>query len=67
MLNGLIDRNCRGYYTIHVNGYPRMLYIGYSKREAIAKYRRDHHLVGRKIDFLDMSKRSVYMENGVLV
>ena len=67
MLSGIIDKNKYGNYVIHVIGYPSIQYIGYTKRECIRKYRRDHFLDGRKIDFLDMSKRSCYMENGVIV
>lgn len=63
MLSGIIDRNRFGYLVVHVNGYPRIQYIGYTKRESIQKYRLDHGLIGKHINFLDMSERS-YFCNG---
>lgn len=65
-MTGIIDRNCFGNYVIHVDGYPRIQYIGYTKRESVQKYRRDHNLAGRHIEFLDMSERSYYNDNGII-
>lgn len=60
MLSGIIDRNRFGYLVVHVNGYPRIQYIGYTKRESIQKYRLDHGLIGKHINFCDMCERSYF-------
>lgn len=56
-MTGIIDRNRFGNIVIHVLGFPRFQYIGYSKREAIRKYRLQFNLVGRRINFCDMTER----------
>ena len=66
-MTGVIDKNRFGNYVIHVLGYPRVQYIGYSKREAIQKYRLDYGITGRHINFCDMCDRSYYLENGEYV
>ena len=50
MLTGFIWYD-RGWYKIQVKGYPRVNYLWYSKREAIQKYRLDHGLRGKHIQF----------------
>ena len=67
MLTGIVDKNRYGAYVIRVYGYPEVAYYYYTKRDALRKYRRNHNLVGRKIDWLDMCKRSITIENGVIV
>lgn len=48
MLYGTIIGNRHG-FELHVSGYPHILYIGYSLREAKKKYRREHFLEYEKI------------------
>lgn len=60
MLSGIIDRDRYGNYVIRVDGYPRMRFIGYNKREAVSKYRIDHLLYRKRINFCDMCGRSYY-------
>ena len=66
MLSGIIDKNRYGNYVIRVDGHPAVQFVYYTKREAVRRYREMHNLCNRKIDFLDMSNRSYYMENGVV-
>lgn len=61
MLSGIIDKDRYGNYIIRVDGYPRMRFIGYNKREAVSKYRLDHLLYRKRISFLDMSERSCFL------
>lgn len=54
-MRGSIDRThgVNPAWEIHVEGYPRWRFMDYTKREAIRQYRRQFHLVGRRIEWCD--------------
>ena len=51
MLYGFMYQN-NGWLVIKVDGYPRRNFLGYSKREALAKYRAEYGLKHKKIAWL---------------
>ena len=59
MLYGFIYRLKWGAYQIRVDGFDRMNYIYYTKREAVARYRAQNNLQYKHILFFDYSKKGV--------
>lgn len=52
MLNGYA-RFENGWFVVKVEGFPRMRFLWYSKREALRKYREAYNLKYKKIIWLD--------------
>lgn len=42
-----------GYLHIRVSGYPHKIYLYYTKREAIRKYRQECGLVGKHLNMVE--------------
>lgn len=53
MLYGVITRDEYNNVILKVQGYPRMIYIFYSLREAIRRYRQEYNLQRRHIEWSD--------------
>lgn len=50
---GYIEKNNNGSYTIKTDGHNKHTFYGYSKRAAIAEYRRMNNLKYKHITWLD--------------
>lgn len=50
MIMEMYIEKSNGWISIEVDGYPRMRYLWYSKREAEKRYREKFGLVGKKLE-----------------
>lgn len=54
MLYGMIEKNKYGNYLIRVDGYPKCMFIYYTKRKTVRTYRQWHNLIRKPIRFIDV-------------